>query len=305
MHKWFGLFALFLIQCSSKEETPCTYKSTPKTTLMESEVPQLMGLSFDQQKLIHLMWVPEEQCACYLSKNGGVKSYKINDPRFTNTPGTFPHLPTPSSNGLREWQDSQWDAGGNLLGLTAFDVRIWSDTIAYTRIYVRNDGPMWSLWHEYAHFLIGQMRSASPELSVPHVKQENVIKLRNAAVALEETREDASTAWEKYFYLDIQYMRKTFGDEILIEALLLDYFHQAGALLNIAPEESLNAKALIDNFYTQFLYYKAVTTARLQLLRSTSSENFAEQMDAHLQQIEEFHTQLKNVYVQVGLPIPF
>ncbi len=307
MRKWFGLFALFLIQCSSQEETPpCTYTSTPLVTLKESELPALMQLPLDQQKLIALMWVPEEQCSCYLNKNGAVKAYKIEDSNFQGAPDTFPHLARPSASGLKEWQESQVDVGDHLLGLTVLGYRQQKqESIVYTRVYVRSDGPMWSLWHEYTHFLIGQWRASSPDVVIQRVRHEDLEATRQAALALDTNSEDYIQRWLSYFDLEIQFIQKNFGDEILIEALLLDYAHQAGGTLKISESETLNASYLINDFYTDFLRYKAVSVTRMQLLKNTSSEDLKTQIDKQIARIDEFETTLKKIYQHIDLPLPY
>lgn len=261
-HLFLWIFSAALVSCSSDKDAPaCQYQSQPQFTLRQSTVPENLGLAFEQQKLIELMWTSSAQSECFLRKNGGVRVFKISSTQ-TTVEDTFVTLKPAPPASQKNWNGSQEEIRSNsnepvldLLGLTTF--LFYStpiERIVSAEILLRADGRPWHLWHEYAHVLIGQFRVKSLELSLRDPKQKDVKEALDLALS-QTTLAEFQEKFMIFSNAQMDYMQKTFLDEVLIERTLQDLISQSSDLLPVDQRDFQESQAVIDQFTKRYQSY--------------------------------------------------
>ncbi len=255
-----GFFSSALIGCSSDEETPaCQYKSNPQMLLEHSRAPETLGLAFQQRKLVELMWTNSAQSECFLRKNGGVQVFKIASSQNANEESFVTLKPAPQAS-QQNWLESQNQINQDqinvtLLGLTSF--KFYStptERIVSAEILLRADGRPWHLWHEYAHFLIGELRVQSSEMSLRNPTSGEVKKALAEFLA-QPVFEKFEEKFKIFSDLQLDYMKKEFMDEILIEKTLQDLISQAPNFLPVDRQDFLDSQEVIERFKKKYNTY--------------------------------------------------
>jgi hypothetical protein len=283
------IFTAALIGCSSDEDSPaCQYKSQPQFQLQPSTAPKTLGLAFDQQKLIELMWTTSAQSECFLRKNSGVRVFKISSGQ-TATDETFVTLKQAPLASQKNWNGSQEEIRANssepaldLLGLTTFlFYSTPTEKIVSAEILLRADGRPWHLWHEYAHVLIGELRVKSLELSLRNPRAKDVKDALQEALA-QTTAEDFAEKFATFSKLQIDYMQKTFLDEVLIERTLQNLISQSSDLLPVDQRDFQESQAVIDRFTKRYQSYLERQHRELTNTMATLSDDQRILVQAHL-----------------------
>ncbi len=293
-HLFLWIFSAALISCSSdKASPPCQYQSQSQFTLQPSTVPENLGLAFEQQKLIELMWTSSAQSECFLRKNGGVRVFTISNGRSTgeNTFVTLKKAPTTSE---QNWNGSQDEIRGNsneptldLLGLTTF----WfystpNERIVGAEILLRADGRPWHLWHEYAHVLIGELRVRSSELSLRDPKAKDVKDALDTALS-QTTSDNFQEKFTTFSELQLDYMQKAFLDEVLIERTLQDLISQSSDLLPVDQRDFQESQAVIDRFTKRYQSYLQRQEQMLKRIASVLSADQQAVVQTHLSRMQK------------------
>lgn len=281
-HLFLWIFSAALISCSSDKDSPtCQYKSQPNFQLQQSPTPENLGLAFEQQKLIELMWTTSAQSECFLQKNGRVRVFKIPSEQSSGT-DTFVMLKPAPQASQQNWLDSQGQINGILLGLTTFKFySVPQEKIVSAEILLRADGRPWHLWHEYAHYLIGALRVQSPTMSLRNPSSGDVRKARETALS-QTTVAEFQAKFAIFSDLQMDYMQKTFLDEILIERTLQDLISQSSDLLPVDQRDFLESQDVIDRFAERYDSYLQRQQRELKEVAATLKADEQAIVQAHL-----------------------
>lgn len=300
------LFAL--THCSSEDPAaPCKYTSQPLKELKLSTAPDILGLPFEQQKLVALMWTPTNESECFVQKNGAVKLYKVVDQQVSSSNDTFVKLkPTPASS-LKSWNESEAEIqsaainSGNgplpqLLGLTHFKYYdVPQERIVSTEIMVRSEGRPWHLWHEYAHHLIGVARVQSPTAKIENRRKKDVEESLQKALAAKEDPSLLQKEFQNFSDLQIDYIEKKFVDEILIETTLIDLALQTENVLPFDQKDVEDSREVINTFWRRYKNYSQNAIDDLRWETAGMGDNVQELVELHIKRLEQHKINLQSL----------
>lgn len=276
-----------LAGCSSDKDTPsCNYQSKPQTELQASQAPEAMGLPIQQQKLMELMWTSTTQSECFLLKNGNVRLYKVQI-QSTTPEDTFVVLKPAPQNAQQNWVNSQGQLSGTLLGLTTFKFySVPTERIVNSEILLRPDGRPWHLWHEYAHYLIGDLRVKSTTLTLRNPLPGEVRDALNTALT-QTTSEEFQRKFLIYSDLQLDYMQKAYLDEVVIEKTIQDLASQAQTLLAVSAQDFQESQDVIDRFFQKYRSYFFRHQQDLKNLLPTLTDEQQQAVLTHLNRMDE------------------
>jgi hypothetical protein len=301
------LFAL--TNCSSDNPTapPCKYTSTPLQQLKLSTTPDTIGLPFEQQKLVDLMWTPTSESECFVQKNGSVKLYKVVSAESSGTPETFVALKPSPAQSMKNWNESEAEIQSSarnsgsgplpqLLGLTHFKYYdVPQEKIIATEILVRAEGRPWHLWHEYAHHLIGVARVNSPTAKIDVRHKEDV----EAALTLALNAKDDSALLQKEFQnfsdLQMDFIEKKYVDEIVIESTLIDLALQAKNILPFDATDVEDSRGVIETFWHRYNRYSQNAVDDLRWETAGMSDEVQSLVELHIRRLEQHRNNVQSL----------
>jgi hypothetical protein len=269
-----------LLSCSKDNPTSppadprpdCEY-SLPENrpSIAAAEVPDLLGVPFEQEKLTTLMSLNADQDTCFIRYQGKIEIFKISDSFAALSVGQqnledplFTALNPAPEELIPDWKALEERFHLPLMGVTflRFFDQPERREIVDARIVMNTRARPWHMWHEFGHFLIAQTRDRriDQHLAAPSMEDIDAAK-KDLYTSLETENEVAQiTAFTHLVDVYSRFDQRLYLEEMAIELALLHYTSQyTEKTVNerIAPQDPQESFRTVDFFFqTHVNWYK-------------------------------------------------